>query len=136
MKNTKKGHIDISELNTPPEKHEYDTAKYFAERGYDVIFIKPSNIKGTNTPDFIIDGKMWETKSPIGSSERTYDDIFKKAVKQSANIIFDLRRLTLMNEAKCLNFLKRKQRSLKVKNILVITRDGRLLTIKGIFDSI
>jgi len=34
MKNIKKGKIDISELNVPPEKHEYETAKYFADRGY------------------------------------------------------------------------------------------------------
>ena len=39
MKNDKIGKIDISELNVPPEKHEYETAKYFAKRGYDVEFI-------------------------------------------------------------------------------------------------
>ena len=30
MKNNKIGKIDIAELNVPPEKHEYETAKYFA----------------------------------------------------------------------------------------------------------
>ena len=38
MKNIKKGKIDISALNVPPEKHEYGTAKYFADRGFDVVF--------------------------------------------------------------------------------------------------
>ena len=33
------GIIDISQLNTPPEKHELATAKFFAERGKDIIFI-------------------------------------------------------------------------------------------------
>ena len=32
MKNNKVGRIDISELNTPPEKHEYETAKYLTMR--------------------------------------------------------------------------------------------------------
>ena len=27
----KTGKIDISQLNTPPEKHEFDTAKFFAD---------------------------------------------------------------------------------------------------------
>lgn len=66
MKNTqkiKRGKIDISELNTPPEKHEYETAKYLSR-------------------------------------------------------------------------LKRKEKSNKVKILLVITRDGQLLTIKGVFDII
>lgn len=46
------GYIDISALNSLPEKHEYETAKFFSLRGYDVTFIKPSSIKGQHTPDF------------------------------------------------------------------------------------
>ena len=72
MKKVRRGKIDISKLNVPPEKHEYETARYFADRGFDVIFIRSSNIKGMNSP----------------------------------------------------------------KTLLVITRDGRLLTIKGSFDII
>lgn len=64
MKNNKKmrrSKIDITELNVPSEKHEYETAKYFADRGLDVIFIKPGNIKGQNSPDFEMGGRRWET---------------------------------------------------------------------------
>ncbi len=134
MQKIRRGKIDISELNAPPEKHEYETAKYFADRGFDVKFIKPSNIKGTNSPDFKMIGKIWETKSPTGSSRRTFDDNFRKAVKQSENIIFDLRRLKIKSEMICLNLLKKKTISPKLKCLLVITRDGRLLTLKGGFD--
>lgn len=136
MRKTKKGKIDISELNTPPEKHEYETAKFFANFGMDIYFIRPSDIKGTNTPDFRMCGKKWETKSPIGRSERTYEESFKKALRQSENIIFDLRRLDQINESKCLNRLKCMKRISKLKILLVITRDGRLLTLKGRFDRI
>ena len=128
------GLIDISELNTPPEKHEYETAKYFAARGMDIVFIKPSDVKGTNNPDFIMDGKIWEIKSPTGSSIRTYEDSFKKALKQSENIIFDLRRLEKPNEIKCIKRLKYMKDVPKLKRLLIITKDGRLLTIKGEFD--
>ncbi len=133
MNNRKIGKIDISELNTPPERHEYETAKYFANRGFDVNFIKPSDIEGTNSPDFVMDGKMWETKSPIGSSVRTYEDNFKKAIKQSENIIFDLRRLKAPDERKCIKILVRRSGLAKIKNLIIITRDGRLLTEKGDF---
>ena len=58
MKNVKIGKIDIAELNVPPEKHEYETAKYFAKRGYNIKFIKPSSIKGFNSADFKMCGKV------------------------------------------------------------------------------
>ena len=38
------GKIDISALNTPSEKNELETAKYFAALGKDVTFIRPSSI--------------------------------------------------------------------------------------------
>ena len=58
MKNGKKGRIDISALNVPPEKHEFETAKYFADRGFDVVFIGPHYIIGAKNPDFEIAGKI------------------------------------------------------------------------------
>lgn len=133
MKNEKMGKIDISELNVPPEKHEYETARFFADRGLDVKFLKPSNIEGTNSPDFAMAGKVWETKSPIGSSMRVYEDNFKKALKQSENIIFDLRRLKVADEEKCLKRLLKMVDLPKLKTLLIISRDGRLLTLKGDF---
>lgn len=122
------GKIDISELNAPPEKHEYETVKYFANRGFDVKFIRPSDIEGTNTPDFAMDGKLWEMKSPTGSSIRTYEDNLRKAIKQSENVIFDLRRLKESDEEKCIRVLKRNLYLRGLKCLLVIRRDGRLLT--------
>ena len=50
-----KGKIDISNLDYPPEKHEFETAKYFANMGKDIVFLKPSIIKGEHTPDILFD---------------------------------------------------------------------------------
>ena len=137
MKNGKTGKIDISALNVPPERHEYETARYFASRGYDVIFIRPSNVKGLHNPDFKICNKVWETKSPSGESKRTFEDNFRKAIKQSEHIIIDLRRISAKQEKWCIEKLKKENRlSFVVKTLLVITRDGRLLTIKGKFDNV
>ena len=38
------GKIDISALNTPPEKNELETAKYFAALGKDITFIRPRDL--------------------------------------------------------------------------------------------
>ena len=38
MKKGKMGRIDISALNVPPERHEYDTALFFAKRGKGVWY--------------------------------------------------------------------------------------------------
>ena len=133
MNNKKVGKIDISELNTPPEKHEYDTAKYFANRGFDIKFIAPHYIMGVKNADFLMCGKAWEMKSPTGSSMRTYEDNLRKAIKQSENIIFDLRRLNIVDEKKCVKILKKRLALPGIKELLVITKDGRLLTYKGNF---
>ena len=134
MKKHKIGKIDYSELNKAPEKHEIYTAEFFANLGYDIFFIKTSNIKGSHSPDFRMAGRVWETKSPITYSDSSFEDNFKKAKKQSDHIIFDLRRLNQKDEAKYLKELSKRSGSNKVRTLLVIGRSGELLTIKGFFD--
>ena len=73
------GKIDISKLIFPPERHEYETAKFFTKLGYDAIFIRPSSIKGTKNPDFLMKNKKWETKSPIVFSKSSFEYNFSKA---------------------------------------------------------
>ncbi len=136
MKKSKIGKVDVSALNVPPEKHEYETAKYFANRGYDVTFVKPSDVKGFRSPDFAMCGRRWETKSPNGESRRTFEDNFRKAIKQSEHIILDLRRISSGHEEWCIKKTEKESSVSSVRTVLVITRDGRLLTIKGKFDTI
>lgn len=136
MKRVKRGKVDYSALKNPPEKHERVTANYFADRGFDIYFIKPSSIKGTNSPDFEMGGKIWETKSPIKYSKNSFEDNFKKAVKQSENIIYDLRRLNKGDEAIYIKELRKNSNTCGIKILLIITRDGRVLTIRGKFDII
>lgn len=133
MRKSKVGKIDISELNVPPEKHEYETAKYFADRGFDIRFIGPHYVVGMRNPDFWMNGRVWEVKCPVGSSERTYEDNLRKAIRQSENVIFDLRRLKITDGLKCLSILNKYSKLKGLKNLLAIKKDGRLLTIKGTF---
>ena len=121
-----KGMIDISQLQTPPQKHELATARFFADLGKDIIFIVPSNIPEVYRPDIVMDGIEWEIKSPIGKSRRTIEKNFHKAALQSKNIIFDLRRINVP-EAQCLKQLEREFLDKGTHRLLVITKSGELV---------
>jgi hypothetical protein len=114
-----------------PEKHELETANFFTELGKDVEFLAPSYTKGVYSPDVLIDGRIWEIKSPCGNSKRTIEGIYRHAEKQSPNIIFDLRRIK-MSEPIAVAKIKREfsLRNNKVKCVFVITKDKKLLDLK------
>ena len=124
----KKGIIDISQLKIPPEKHELETARYFSEQGKDIVFIAPSNIPSIHMPDIRMDGIEWEIKCPAGKSKRTIENNFRKAVKQSENIIFDLRRIKV-SEDQCIAQIEREfNLSQHVRKLLVIMKNLKLLS--------
>ena len=81
-------------------------------------------------------GKEWETKSPITYGRASFEHIFRKASKQSCHIVYDLRRLPGKHEQVYIMRLRNAGKSSKVKTLLVISKDGRLLTIKGNFSKI
>ena len=74
------------------EKHEYKTILLFTEMGKDVELIPRSKTSGVHTPDIKMDGVKWEIKSPIGKGKYLMSNTIQKAVKQSCNVIIDLRR--------------------------------------------
>lgn len=125
----KTGKIDISQLNTPPEKAEFSTAKYFAELGKDIVFIRPSNIKENYRPDFTMDGKGWEVKNPTGKGKSTIDRNLRHAVEQSDHIIFDLRQYK-GDEKSCISKLRKEfQLRHNIHNLLIIKRNRELISL-------
>ncbi len=122
------GKIDISALNVPPEKSEFETAKYFAALGKDIIFLKPSSIPNTHTPDFKMDGVEWETKCPVGNGKRTIEENFRKAVKQSKYLIFDLRKIKIPEKQAITQLEREFSARPYLKRLLIIRKNGELLT--------
>lgn len=123
------GKIDVSRLdNTFPEDHELKVARYFADRGKDVTFIRPSNIPGVHTPDIYMDGVEWEIKSPVGTSRRTIEVNLRKAVTQSDSIIFDLRRSRLKEDWAVNQLLDSFKNKTKIKRLLIIKKNGELIS--------
>ena len=121
------GEIDISELATPPEKHELYTARYFADQGKNIRFIRPSSIPELYRPDIVMDGIEWELKSPIGKGKKTIEHNMHKAAKQSKYIVFDLRRISL-SEKQCMLQLEREfNKRGYIRKLLVIKKGGELI---------
>ena len=124
------GRIDVSELISPPEPLEFETAKYFASLGKNVVFILPSHIPNQYSPDIRMDGVEWEIKCPIGKSKRTLENNMRKALKQSQNIIFDLRHLKLSEKSSITQLENEFNNRKRIKKLLIIKKDGELLVYK------
>lgn len=121
------GKIDISALNTPPEQPEFETAKFFAQMGKDISFIRPSSIPNQHRPDILMDGVEWEIKCPEGSSKRTIENNIRKAETQSHYIIIDLRRIKLPEKI-CISQIKANfETKPGIKRILVITKRNKVI---------
>ncbi len=119
-----------------PEPHELQTALFLRKLGKEVKFLAPANQAGIKTPDILMDDLKWEIKSPVSNASRTIEHAFRSALKQSDNVIFDLRRSKASDAANLsrLTYVYRLIRGKKVKNLLVITKDddGHLIDINDI----
>ncbi len=113
-----------------PEMHELETAAAFLARGFDVEFIVPSRTKGSKTPDVMIDGVLWEMKSPTGNGKKTVEKQLQRAGKQSKNIIFDGRR-TDLDDASITRELQKKFSLVRsIKRIILVKKDSTLVDFK------
>lgn len=109
------------------QTHESATIVFLTELGYDIELIPKSNIAGVHTPDIKINGIKWEIKSPKGEGKSLMKNTIQRALKQSNNIIIDLRR-TKRHQTKCLRELKRQfDKSSKIKRMKIITKNKELL---------
>ena len=120
------GRIDIRDLLTPPQKHELHTAKFFSAMGYDIKFIRPSNIPENYRGDFTMNGIEWEAKCPEGKGSRTIVKLYSKAATQSQNIVFDLRRCSVP-EKLAISQLERLYQQKHTRRLMIITKSGTLI---------
>ncbi|MBQ9020297.1 hypothetical protein IJ096_03185 [Candidatus Saccharibacteria bacterium] len=107
--------------------HENATAVFLTEQGFGVELIPTSNIEGVHTPDIKMDGLKWEMKAPLGEGNQLMENTIQRALKQSQNIIVDLRH-TKRHQTKCLRELEKQFLSKKgIKRLKVITKSGKTL---------
>ena len=102
--------------------HENATAVFLTEQGFDVELIPASNIEGVHTPDIKMDGLKWEMKAPLGEGNQLMENTIQRALRQSQNIIIDLRH-TKRHQTKCLRELEKQFLNKKgIKHLKVITK--------------
>lgn len=109
------------------EQHELDVAKVLNKIGKDVEFILPSRVKFSRTPDIKMDGLLWEIKSPKGSSSRTIENNLRCALKQSKNIIIDLRRIKIEETRAISQINKQFKYSNLINRIIIIKQNKEIL---------
>ena len=109
------------------EKHEYRMVLLFTEMGVDIELISKSEKKGVHAPDIVMNGLRWEMKSPKGEGKYLMQNTIQKAVKQSRNVIIDLRRAKRSQE-RCLQELEKEFGSSKnLQKLKVITKSRKIL---------
>lgn len=114
-------------------KYEFSAAKILVSIGEPLTFLPTRTVK---TPDILFLGKEWEIKTPLGNSSRTIEDCLRRGSKQSPNIIIDIR-FTKLPETKCLQAIRYHfHRIQQLKNILIITKSGKIIDISSNFEII
>ena len=110
------------------EKHEYATVVFLTSKGFDIELIPP--VLERKTPDIKMEKLYWEIKRPTGNSKYTIPHAFKSALKQSSNIIFDLRSSKLHQEKALRRLKKEFELSNGAKRLKVILKSKRILDFK------
>ena len=83
------------------------------------------------TPDLRIKNIDWELKSPQGDGAKTIENILKKAVKQSKNIILDFSRIKMSgNQALSRTRYYLRNNKHGIKRLIVITKNHKVIDFK------
>lgn len=109
------------------QEHEIATVVFLTQQGFDVTIIPPLRLKGAHTPDIRMLGLEWEIKRPKGQSAHTIKRAFKTALRQSPNIIFDLRGSRLPDEVNIAKLEKEFNDLKTVKRLMIITKLGAII---------
>lgn len=75
-------------------------------------------------------GMVWEMKSPTGETIRPLERIIHRAVKQSPNIIIDLRRSRISDSTAANTVQKLFLEMRSVRNLWIITKKLEIIKLK------
>jgi hypothetical protein len=123
----------IIPASVEPWDHELKTAHALAQHGYVVEFVEVSNNHKTKTADIVIDGVLYEIKSPKSDKLSAVERNLKRATKQSGNIVIDSRRMCRLRDATIQKFLTQKLKQQKtIKKILFVNRKHQIIDISDL----
>lgn len=122
----KSGRLKVDGVILQP--HELATIEFLVAIGKTVKIV-PTTFR-RKTADIIMDGILWEMKSPQSAGKYTIEHAFQAASKQSENLLLDLRRCKIVEQKAMAKIEREASRRTKLKRVLIITKGGRLLDIK------
>ena len=129
VRKSKSGNIIIPAGMRPrPRQHEIDVAEVLAEHfKIDVEFVPTTE---HNTPDFLIDGTLWELKSPQGKGKNNIQRQLQYASHQSTNVILDASR-SKIHSSKIRREVEYQFKIIKsVKRLLFVSKEKKVVEIK------
>lgn len=113
------------------QDHEYETILFLTEQGFDIELIPVSLEEKTKTADILMDGHIWEMKSPHGNGKWVIKNIMQKASHQSENVIIDIRRLKQYPQEKYLNEVKQRFESIsRLRRLKIIGKRNIFIEIE------
>ena len=111
--------------------HELKTAEALARARYTVEFIRRSEEQFATSADCIIDGTIYEMKSPTTNSKRRIQRTLRDALRQADCFVFDSQRMKGLPDKAILQELIKWAPELKsLKHLLFIGRNGIVIDIK------
>ncbi len=112
------------------ELHEYATINVLLADGHDVELIQKSRTPHSKSADILMEGSIWEMKSPTGRTLRAIERILYRATHQARNVVIDLRRTKLADE-QLIIFLKKKFEDLRSLRILwIVLKDSTIIKMR------
>jgi len=126
--------VDISPIVVPPglsvRPHEMETAERLRALGFAVEFLPVSDEPGRRNPDILLNGEIWEMKSPQGNSEKnTIDTQLRDAGHQSAHLVLDTSRTPLADDFIVAEVRRRLQYRLRLKSVIILLKNGDVVRI-------
>lgn len=103
--------------------HELKTAEALISAGYSVEFLPKDEADNRHSADALIDGIVFEMKSPESSHLSVVDKNIKKALSQSCNIVFDSKRMKNAKDEQVLHELEKSISSRrKIKSLIFVDK--------------
>jgi len=114
----------------PPEQHEVDVAHILARHYRTTVeFLVPIDDYKRKSADIVMSGVAWEIKCPTGNSRATIGNQFRRANRQSKNIIIDTRRTKLMFDEIEKTVHQEMKKRPSIKKVIIIDKFEKIVEI-------
>lgn len=130
MREQKQNHVIIPDNHpNPPDIQEQDIANILARHFNCIVeFIIPTDDYKRKTPDIIMNGVIFEIKSPTGNSRNTVRNQFDRASSQHASgLVLDGRRTKLDDTTLKKQIARELVMRHRIKRVIFITKSRKIL---------